>query len=130
MHFTTSFILGFPLALALPSSLTTRDGGSCDAQPVFNLDNIQYSSTILYSTPAHLAVSRATIDFNVTNKVADAQYKNSCSGASSGQQWSGAFFAFPSQTPCGVVEVGAQTNFSFVLGTSTVQVNETWSCGG
>ncbi|KAF2643173.1 hypothetical protein P280DRAFT_547367 [Massarina eburnea CBS 473.64] len=128
-------LLSFALlthAVALPSLHPRHDNctNDCTTNPIYLLPQVRYSSIIIYSTPAHLAVSSATIEFNLLNSV-DRSVNVSCVGYSSSQQSSGAFFAFPYSIPCTVPGTSGPitaANFSFTLWDRTLQINETWAC--
>ena len=122
-----------PLSLALPALNNPRADSSCDYatyRPTFHLLSAQYSSEISYTTPAHLAVSYATIEFNLTNTVDDTIQVN-CKGASSSQQYDAGFFAYPKNVQCtGTGGIIGSASFSYTRADNKVAVNETWSCGG
>jgi hypothetical protein len=111
-----------PLALARPS-LIPRTEEDCSTAPVFNLPSVNYTSTLLYSTPAHLAVSSATLGFALENSAA---YKTSCQGYAYGQQSTSSFFAFAYPINC----TDTDATFSYTHYDNKVQINETWTCGG
>ncbi|CAI6225424.1 unnamed protein product [Periconia digitata] len=123
MYSSTLLLLASPLALA--ASLPPR--ALClSTLPLFIIPNLEYSSLIQYSNPAHMSVSRANIDFNITGHTTSA-----CAGAASGQTSSGAFFAFPSPIDCNEADGSAiETTFSYAGPSRTLQINETWICEG
>jgi hypothetical protein len=97
--------------------------------PELALHNITYSSEIIYSTPAHLAVAYATIDFNLTNTA--IPYTTYCT-ASSEREFN--FFygeiVYNCNTPAGVgVGPDASANFTFNQPDGTFNVNQTWDGG-
>lgn len=93
----------------------------------FYLSDVTYESHIVYSTPAHLAVSYANLDFNLTN---NAAYDASCTGSSSGGP-SPVYFTWPQLQSCEEAD-GASGNATWIyIGyEKNLQVNETWTCGG
>ncbi|KAL5384222.1 hypothetical protein DPSP01_005367 [Paraphaeosphaeria sporulosa] len=118
-----SVLLLTPFALSLPSPHPHRQ------HHTFHLSNLTYSSTLLYSTPSHLAVSSATFSFAFSNPAA---YSAKCVGYSSGQTSDAGFFAWPQTFTC-TNEEAAEGNVTFVwhrYGDGGLGVNQTWECGG
>lgn len=117
------------LALLLPIFLFATSSASYpfEGKPVFTLKDIVYSSQIIYSTPAHLAVADGHIEFNLTNSA--VPYTTHCSGSS---EWLYDFFygnivyICDARTGEGVAE-GASANFTFSNPAGTFAVNQTWS---
>jgi hypothetical protein len=117
------------LALLLSILLFTTSSTSYpfEGKPVFTLKDITYSSQIIYSTPAHLAVADGHIEFNLTNSA--VPYTTHCSGSS---EWLYDFFygnivyICDARTGEGVAK-GASANFTFSNPAGTFAVNQTWS---
>ncbi|KAF1958714.1 hypothetical protein CC80DRAFT_490533 [Byssothecium circinans] len=135
MHLLSSLVTLLPLTLALPSLTPRAYSDPCDYTtnpPTFYLTSAKYSSQLTYSTPAHLAVSSATVEFNLTNSVDDSVNER-CIGYASGQQFDAGFFAYPYAINCtgtgggGVIQ---SASFEYTGYARTVGVNETWTCGG
>lgn len=121
-------LLALPLLATTSISMPLEPGRSEDDKcPVFKLHDITYSSEMIFSTPAHLAVADATVTFNLTNTA--VPYTTQCTGGSMQ-----AFDFFPSYdqivyqctTPPGA-PAGASANFTFVFLGGTFNVNQTWS---
>ncbi|KAF9737924.1 hypothetical protein PMIN06_009093 [Paraphaeosphaeria minitans] len=113
-----------PLALSLPSPHLHRAQNH-----TFHLSNLTYSSTLLYSTPSHLAVSSATFSFAFSNPAA---YPAQCIGHSSGQTNDAGFFAWPQIFTC-TNEGAAVGHVTFAwdrYGGGVLSVKQTWECGG
>jgi hypothetical protein len=87
------------------------------------LEEISYSSALVYSTPAHLAVAYAKLAFNLTNTA--VPYTTLCT-ASSSQEFD--FFygevIYRCYTPG--VHPGASASFTFNQPDGTFHVNQTW----
>lgn len=117
------------LALLLLIFLFTTSSTSSpfEGKSVFTLKDIIYSSQIIYSTPAHLAVADGHIEFNLTNSA--VPYTTHCSGSS---EWLYDFFygnivyICDARTGEGVAE-GTSANFTFSNPAGTFAVNQTWS---
>lgn len=120
LHFS---LLSLPLAFAIPSP---EPRTTCTT---FHLENVTYASTLLYSTPAHLAVSTAT--FSIGHLI--GSYSAQCTAYSSGQQYDAGFFAFPQIFTCSNdEEANGNVTFSwdrYAAGGSTLNVNQTWVDG-
>ena len=138
------YLLPAPLLLLLllfTTPSTSAPGSSCPSpsnpghnharctttHPLLTLDNITYSSSTIYSTPAHLAVAQGTISFNLSTSA--VPYTTHCSAFSS-QPYD--FFygnvVYRCDTPVGEgVEAGAQAVFTFSVD-GTFAVNQTWGC--
>ncbi|PVH94567.1 hypothetical protein DM02DRAFT_188542 [Periconia macrospinosa] len=126
MHSTALLFFTSPLALAL--TLPPR-AEPCDAARQWTIPNVDYSSQITYSTPAHMATSRASIEFTYTSSTNSET--SSCTGYSTGQQDSGAFFAFPNPTGCTEAPGSATVStFSYTGPTKNLNINETFTCEG
>jgi hypothetical protein len=117
------------LALLLPIFLFTTSSISYpfEGKLVFTLKDIIYSSQIIYSTPAHLAVADGHIEFNLTNSA--VPYTTHCSGSS---EWLYDFFygniVYICDAPTGEgVAEGASANFTFSNPAGAFAVNQTWS---
>jgi hypothetical protein len=96
------------------------------APHLFTLKDITYSSEIIYSTPAHLAVADATISFNLTNKV--LPYTTHCTATS--LRYPDFFYGeivYQCATPTGAgVGPVASANFTFSEPGGVFTVNQTW----
>ncbi|OCL10569.1 hypothetical protein AOQ84DRAFT_438252 [Glonium stellatum] len=96
-------------------------------KPVFTLTNITYTSEIIYSTPAHLAVANGRIEFNLTNSA--VPYITHCNAES---EWLYDFFygniVYTCDAPTGEgIAEDASANFTFSKPAGTFEVNQTWS---
>jgi len=94
---------------------------------IFTLHNITYSSEVIYSTPAHLAVADATIAFNLTNTA--VPYTTHCT-ASSMREFN--FFYGEIVYKCNPpteagISPGASANFTFSQPDGVFTVNQTWA---
>jgi hypothetical protein len=124
-----------PLALATPNypllSRTNHDA-SCHT-PAFQLLNITYQAHLVFSTPSHLAVSYAKLDFGLSNPAA---YDAICTAASGGGPSSdvGSYFQLSSVYECveqaGAGDVTGSATFDYIGFAKSLEVNETWSCEG
>ena len=97
--------------------------------PIFTLHNITYSSSTIYSTPAHLAVQDASIQFNLTNTAVD--YTTECSAFLDSDP---AVFYGNQNFTCKVppsVDPEASTNFTYASeGTNgAFEIYSIWSGG-
>jgi len=123
---TPAFItLLFHAALTFSSPVAIHEARSSD-QPIFTLHNITYSSDTIYSTPAHLAVSDASIQFNLTNTA--VSYTTECSAFLDADP--AVFYGnqnFTCKVPAGV-DPAPSTNFTFATN-GEFQIYSTWSCG-
>jgi hypothetical protein len=90
--------------------------------PLFTLHNITYSSSIIYSTPAHLAVAEGIVSFNLSNSA--IPYTTYCSGSSS-QIYD--FFYGNIAYKCDS-SPGMSALFTFSKLDGTFAVNQTWEC--
>jgi len=100
-------------------------------RPLFLLHNLTYTSSIVYSTPAHLAVADGEINFNVSNTVSPIPYTISCHAT--GQQLWDFFYGnivYPCTLPISAIawDLGprVETNFTFSRPDGMVYVNQTW----
>ncbi|KAH6681305.1 hypothetical protein B0J14DRAFT_647716 [Halenospora varia] len=113
------------LALCASSSCLPTDEKRI--KPVFTLHNVTYHSSVVYSTPAHLATKSGTVEFNLTNPA--VPYTTHCTGYS--MQYPDFFYgdivyncdAVPSNTD-------AKATFTFSYPGQSFSVNQTWSCDG
>ncbi|OCL10476.1 hypothetical protein AOQ84DRAFT_215440 [Glonium stellatum] len=127
-----TFLLPFlliTLSASHPSDAFARDNrNKCDKNAVFTLHDINYSSYIIYSTPAHLAVAQGHIEFNLTNT--DVPYTTHCSAYSS--QVFNFFYGnivYQCDAPTGEgVTAASSANFTFSEPDGVFNVNQTWSC--
>jgi hypothetical protein len=98
--------------------------------PLFTLRDITYSSEIIYSTPAHLAVSDATISFNLTNKA--LPYTTHCTATS--LRYPDFFYGelvYKCDAPSGAgIGPAASANFTFSYPDGVFSVNQTWEGEG
>ncbi|KAF2677598.1 hypothetical protein K458DRAFT_159564 [Lentithecium fluviatile CBS 122367] len=129
-------LLLLPLALAVPAP-HHRGGrpGRPEHHPdhhdhpdiKFTLHDIAYQSHMIYSTPSHLAVHYATLDFNLTDT---RGYKASCSAYDSSGIFN--FFNYPQTFNCTKTSehVGGDATFSYLGYNQNLQVNETFSVRG
>lgn len=69
------------LAFAAWASMTTAIAVAPPVHPEITLCGITYESTLVYSTPTHMAVSESTVRFVVNNSVLD--YTLACLGKAS-----------------------------------------------
>jgi len=91
----------------------------------FCLEDITYNSSVIYSTPAHLAVAQGQVSFNLVNSA--VPYATHCS-AFSVQPFD--FFYGEVVYQCDAVpDVVGSTNFTFSEPDGVFAVNSTWSCG-
>lgn len=131
-----TFLLPFLLLITSSTSHPTesctpnnpKHHSKCNTHSVFTLKNITYSSSLTYSTPAHLAVSEGQISFNLTNSA--LSYTTHCTGYSSRLT---DFFYGDIWYQCDAVTgkevgTGATANFTFSKPDGTFNVNQTWSC--
>lgn len=103
-----------PLALSYPSS----------GYPVFTLSDIEFNSSIIYSTPAHLAVAEGYISFNLTNTA--VPYTTHCTGYS--MQPFNFFYGTVTYHCDAVPDVVGSTNFTYSQPGGVFNVNQTWTC--
>jgi hypothetical protein len=130
----------FILSTALLSRSYTPTSPASDIDclsPSLTLLNISYAASVIFSTPAHLAVSSATLDFNVFNPAA---YDATCFASSRGGPSSAAGTYFydtslvyncteePGQSSG--ADVSGEVTFGYVGWARILVVNETWQCGG
>jgi len=122
-----------PLALSVPHHPShPRHDATCHT-PAFHLLNITYQAHLVFSTPSHLAVSYARVDFGLSNPAA---YDAVCSAASGGGPSSnaGSYFQSTNVYECseqaGVAEVTGNATFRYIGFARSLEVNETWSCDG
>ena len=119
-----SFTVLANLAVSLASTILRRDKeqpSKCAANPYFILQDIKFYSYVIYSTPAHLAVSEGFINFTLTNTA----------------DWSNAFCSGEGGTPftsfngdliyhCSTGHI--YPSFRYTFPSNLFQVNATWSC--
>ena len=101
----------------------------CNDHPIFTLHNITYSDETIYSTPAHLAVAGASIQFNLTNTA--VSYTTECSASVGDWAWPTFFWGdivYNCKVPAGDDAVQVSTNFTY-SSSGNIQLNSTWSCG-
>ncbi|KAF2396455.1 hypothetical protein EJ06DRAFT_240766 [Trichodelitschia bisporula] len=109
-------------ALLLPFLLapTLASPTGSPRHATFTLSNINYNSSMIYSTPAHLAVSEGYIDFDLENSA--VPYTAHCSAYSS----RGFGFFFGDQVYQCTVPAGS-ASFTFSQPDGVFNVNETWT---
>lgn len=110
------------------SDVEHRQARCTNAHPLLTLHDITFSSSIIYSTPAHLAVAEGTVSFNLSNSA--VPYKTHCS-ASSSQIYSFFYgnFVYNCDPPVGNgVKPGASAVFTFSEPDGTFAVNQTYGC--
>lgn len=94
--------------------------------PGFDLANITYSSSSVYSTPSHLATYGGTITFTVTNTMpVTAPYVTKCSAR--GVHLQDMFYGeiiYTCEQPAGVP---GSTNFTFSKPGNAFTVNQTYT---
>jgi len=119
--------------LLISSSATPIENCSkpakCPKKATFTLHDITYSSQMIYSTPAHLAVSSGTIAFNLTNTAVG--YTTHCTASSS--QLTDYFYGnidYTCDAPPPSAGADAAASFTFSKPDGAFTVNETWSCRG
>lgn len=132
-NFIPAVFIPLLILLASPSSSTPINSCSPPSEaghpqsrcttthPLFTLHNIIYSSSIIYSTPAHLAVAEGTVSFNLSNSA--TPYTTHCSGSSS-QIYE--FFYGDIVYKC---DSSPETSalFTFSEPNGTFAVNQTWA---
>jgi len=94
----------------------------CNTIPTFTLSNITYYSYLIYSTPAHLAVSQGSVNFTLTNSATSSSV---FCAANSGQP-----FAFFSGNIIYNCTSGPDSPTFEYTTTDLFQVNATWTCNG
>lgn len=122
--FTVVSCLGLAASIAANPVPNTRP--EC-TYAVLTLNQINYSSEMIYSTPAHLAVSDGTVSFDLINS--ELPYVVQCSQTSS--QSPGFFYGNQEYTcpmPSGA-SPGDAVSFTYNAADGTFNVNQTWSCG-
>jgi hypothetical protein len=128
-HKLTAFLT---FLLQATSALTVPGAGHqahCNDHPIFTLHNITYSDETIYSTPAHLAVAGASIQFNLTNSA--VSYTTECSAYAGDWAWPTFFWGdvvYNCKVPAGEDAAQVSTNFTY-SSSGNIQLNSTWSCG-
>lgn len=128
MRLVLLFLL--PLALAFSPLFSRTDTNECDytrtGSRYFWLSNVTYESHLVYSTPAHLAVSYANLTFDLQNNFAANAW---CTGTNQGGP-SESYFYWPQVHKC-IDDPGAtgNTTWTYLGYNKNLQVNETWTCG-
>ncbi|KAE9369817.1 hypothetical protein N431DRAFT_381161 [Stipitochalara longipes BDJ] len=115
----------FQAALTLSSPAIDPKTHRSD-HPIFILHNITYYSSTVYSTPAHLAVADASIQFNLTNTA--VSYTTECSAFLDADP---AVFYGNQNFSCKVpasVDPEASTNFTYAAN-GAFEIYSTWSHG-
>ncbi|KAH8649484.1 hypothetical protein BGZ60DRAFT_422446 [Tricladium varicosporioides] len=115
------------LALCASSSCLPTD--QKQVKPVFTLHNITYHSSVVYSTPAHLATKYGTVEFNLTNTA--IPYTTHCIANS--QQYPDFFYGdiiYTCDAPPATAGANAKATFTFSYPGQSFAVNQTWSCNG
>ncbi|KAF2691426.1 hypothetical protein K458DRAFT_425393 [Lentithecium fluviatile CBS 122367] len=135
MRLTSLPILLLPLASTstLPAIV---EPASCHT-PSFHLTNISYTANLVFSTPAHLAISSATLSFTFLNPAAFPAF---CGATSRGGPSSdtSSYFQWPQTYECDeyteepgeVVSGSVEFGYLHVGGVRSLEVNETWTCEG
>jgi hypothetical protein len=118
-----------PVDSYLPPLESRHHQNRCETtHPLLTLHNITYSSSIIYSTPAHLAVAEGTVSFNLSNSAIPSTMH--CSGFSN-QIYSffygNIIYSCDSSTGNGDAE-GTSAVFTFSDPDGTFAVNQTWAC--
>jgi hypothetical protein len=91
----------------------------------FFLSNFTYYDSVVYSTPAHLAVAYGTVSFDFYNSAAEGTV--TCQATSS-QAWS--FFYGNVKYECEDSTGQANAIFTFNQTDGAVAISDTWSCAG
>jgi hypothetical protein len=111
---------------ALTTSVLCKPVQRRDAVPTFQLTDINYSDSMVYSTPAHLATYGGTIAFNVTNtEEAGVHYVTKCSAY--GVHLTGFFYGeiiYTCDQPAGAA---GSTTFTFSKPDNMFTMNQTWT---
>ncbi|ORY04564.1 hypothetical protein BCR34DRAFT_591181 [Clohesyomyces aquaticus] len=112
--------------LALTSTTTLAKPLARDEPVTFALTDINYSSNMVYSTPAHLATYGGTIQFNVTNNApAAVPYVTKCSAY--GRHLQDMFYGEIVYTCEQPVGAAGSTTFTFSRPDNSFAVNQTWT---
>jgi hypothetical protein len=102
-----------------------------DIDPLFILQDIIYSSSAIYSTPAHLAVAQGHIEFNLTNTAVPYETHCKADGLSRIPEFFYGDVVYQCDAPTGEgVGSKASANFTFAKADGTFNVNQTWGYGG
>ncbi|KAF2474846.1 uncharacterized protein BDR25DRAFT_340541 [Lindgomyces ingoldianus] len=113
------------LQFTLSASTEPDCSYSAPGSRYFYLSNITFESHIVYSTPAHMATSSATISFEFYNSA--VSYTAHCS-AGSVEPWQ--WFNADQIYTCTVPPQGAGTaTFKYRSSDGQLQANQTWLCG-
>lgn len=119
-----SLFISFMISAATFSSPVTGSKSDDPDTAVFTLSNIEYTESMVYSTPAHLAVADGHITFNLSNTA--VPYITYCEayGYHLTQYFYGEF-TYNCDSLTGV-EAGAGSNFTFSRPDGVLNVNQTW----
>jgi hypothetical protein len=134
MYLTT---LLFAVALCTPSAISSSIKaraslhGKCNKKAAsFTLKDIYFSSSVIYSTPAHLAVSQGHVEFNITNSA--VPYKTHCQADSVGRLpdffYGDVVYQCDAPTGKGKGNGTGITTFTFSKSAGTFNVTQAWSC--
>ncbi|KAF2734727.1 hypothetical protein EJ04DRAFT_564007 [Polyplosphaeria fusca] len=122
------FLLFLPLTTSHPSPSHTYTT-PCNP-PTLHIQNLTYTSSIIYSNPAHLSYASAHLTFNLSTPSLSTLTSLCSAFDSSSQQSDAGFFAWPRNYTCSGAPPQNAT-FSWARYPSSVlSVNETWVCGG
>ncbi|EPE31844.1 hypothetical protein GLAREA_11926 [Glarea lozoyensis ATCC 20868] len=115
-----------PLTTATPiCTPTTPAILPCTTPTIWTLTNITYTSTAIYSTPAHLATAYASFSFSLSSNA--VPYTYTCSaGSSSYPTYFNGDQAYTCTASNG--DATAQATWTWNAGTKEVYFNANWVC--
>ncbi|KAF2016071.1 hypothetical protein BU24DRAFT_192797 [Aaosphaeria arxii CBS 175.79] len=123
-----SMVVALLTTLPLANSASVRSLSSCLDNLHFAVQNLTYSSSIIYTTPAH-SNAHARVSFTLVNTQVGLSF---CEASSPG--WSDAdFFSGDIPRSCGVPAPNPQdiaTTFTYLRPKRSMQVKQSWTCGG
>jgi hypothetical protein len=119
-----SFTILSNLAFSLATTILAKDKiqiSKCIDNPEFILQDIKYYSYLVYSTPAHLAVSEGFINFTLTNTADRSDVFCNGEGGTPFTFFNGDLIYHCSTSH-------GYPSFRYTFPSNLFQVNTTWSC--